>query len=58
MPQTTKLSTLELREIARDLRLDILDMTSKAGSWSPSSLVASCATAATIPNGRNGIASS
>jgi transketolase len=37
MPQTTKLSTLELREIARDLRLDILDMTSKAGSGHASS---------------------
>jgi transketolase len=38
MPQTTKtVNTLELREIARDLRLDILDMTSKAGSGHASS---------------------
>ncbi|MDX1413942.1 MAG: transketolase [Candidatus Promineifilaceae bacterium] len=32
-----KLSTLELREIARDLRLDILEMTTKAGSGHASS---------------------
>jgi transketolase len=38
MLQTTrKLSTLEMREIARDLRLDILEMTSKAGSGHASS---------------------
>jgi transketolase len=38
MPQTTKtVNTLELREIARDLRLDILEMTSKAGSGHASS---------------------
>jgi len=38
MLQTTeKPSTLELRKIARDLRLDILDMTTKAGSGHASS---------------------
>jgi transketolase len=38
MPQTTrKLGTPELREIARDLRLDILEMTTKAGSGHASS---------------------
>jgi len=38
MLQTTEdLSTLELREIARDLRLDILEMTTKAGSGHASS---------------------
>ena len=38
MQQTTeRLSTLELREIARDLRLDILEMTTKAGSGHASS---------------------
>jgi transketolase len=38
MQQTTeKPSTLELREIARDLRLDILEMTTKAGSGHASS---------------------
>ena len=38
MFQTTeKPSTLELREIARDLRLDILEMTTKAGSGHASS---------------------
>jgi len=38
MLETTKqLSTLELREIARDLRLDILDSTTKAGSGHASS---------------------
>lgn len=39
MLQTTtkELTTLELREIARDLRLDILEMTTKAGSGHASS---------------------
>jgi transketolase len=38
MIQTNKkLTTLELREIARDLRLDILDMTTRAGSGHASS---------------------
>jgi transketolase len=38
MPQTTKqMSTLEMRELARDLRLDILEMTTKAGSGHASS---------------------
>jgi transketolase len=38
MQETTeKLSTLQLREIARDLRLDILEMTTKAGSGHASS---------------------
>ncbi len=38
MQETTeKLSTLQLREIARDLRLDILEMTTRAGSGHASS---------------------
>ena len=34
---TPSADILELREIARDLRLDILEMTTKAGSGHPSS---------------------